>query len=43
VTTLLVAIGGLAALLARFGIGRLSEHHSWLIWSTVGINIAGSF
>ena len=29
--------------LARFGIGRLTFHHEWLIWSTVGINIVGSF
>jgi fluoride exporter len=43
VTTLLVAAGGLAGVLARFGIGRATEHHTTLIWSTVGINIAGSF
>lgn len=36
-------MGGLAGVLARFGIGRLTEHHSSLIWSTVGINVAGSF
>ena len=42
-TTLLVGIGGLAGVLARFGIGRLTEHHTTLIWSTVGINVVGSF
>jgi CrcB protein len=42
-TTLLVAAGGMLGVLARFGIGRLTLHHSWLIWSTAGINIAGSF
>ena len=42
-TTLLVGVGGLAGVLARFGIGRLTEHHTTLIWSTVAINIAGSF
>jgi fluoride exporter len=43
VTTLLVAIGGVAGVLARFGIGRLTEHHATLMWSTVAINVAGSF
>jgi CrcB protein len=43
VTTLLVAVGGLAGVLARFGIGRMTEHHTTLIWSTVGINVVGSF
>ena len=42
-TTLLVAIGGLAGVLARFGIGRLTEHGTTLIWSTVAINVVGSF
>jgi fluoride exporter len=42
-TTLLVAIGGLGGVMARFGIGRMTEHHTTLIWSTVGINIVGSF
>jgi CrcB protein len=41
--TLYVAVGGMVGVLARFGIGRLSLHHEWLIWSTVGINIIGSF
>jgi CrcB protein len=43
VTTVLVAAGGLAGVLARFGIGRLTEHQTTLIWSTVGINVVGSF
>jgi CrcB protein len=38
-----VAIGGVGGVLARFGIGRMTEHHTALIWSTVGINIVGSF
>ena len=42
-TTLLVAIGGLAGVLARYGIGRLTLHSEALLWSTVGINVAGSF
>ncbi len=42
-TTLFVAIGGVLGVLARFGIGRLTLHHEQLLWSTVGINIAGSF
>lgn len=42
-TTLLVAVGGLLGVLARFGIGRLTLHHEQLLWSTVGINIIGSF
>lgn len=42
-TTLLVAVGGALGVLARFGIGRLTLHHEQLLWSTVAINIAGSF
>src|SRR4051795_1320540 len=42
-TTLLVGLGGALGVLARFGIGRLTLHHEQLLWSTVGINIAGSF
>ena len=42
-TTLFVAIGGLIGVLARFGISKLTLHSEALIWSTVGINIAGSF
>lgn len=42
-TTLLVAIAGTLGVLARFAIGRATLHHESLIWSTVGINIVGSF
>jgi len=42
-TTLLVAIGGVLGVLARFGVSRLTLHHESLLWATVGINIAGSF
>jgi CrcB protein len=42
-TTLYVAIGGTLGVLARFGIGRLTLHHESLLWSTVAINVAGSF
>ena len=30
-------------MLARFGIGRLTLHHEQLLWSTVAINVVGSF
>lgn len=42
-TTLLVGGAGLAGVLARYGITRLTLHSEALIWSTVGINIVGSF
>jgi fluoride exporter len=42
-TTLLVGVGGLLGVLARYGITRLTLHHETLIWSTVGINVVGSF
>ena len=42
-TTLYVAVGGLLGVLARYGIGRLTLHHEALLWSTVAINIVGSF
>jgi CrcB protein len=42
-TTLLVGIGGLAGVLARYGITRLTLHTEALLWSTVAINIVGSF
>ena len=42
-TTLYVAAGGMLGVLARFGIGRLTLHHEALIWSTVAINVVGSF
>src|SRR3954453_21299947 len=42
-TTLFVAVGGLAGVLARFGVGRVTLHHEELGWSTVAINVVGSF
>lgn len=42
-TTLFVAVGGVFGVLARFGVGRLTLHHEQLLWSTVGINVVGSF
>lgn len=42
-TAALVAVGGLAGVMARYGIGRLTLHTDALIWSTVAINVAGSF
>ena len=41
--TLLVAGGGVLGVLARYGISRLTLHTDALLWSTVGINIVGSF
>jgi fluoride exporter len=43
VTALLVAIGGVCGVLARYGIGKVTLHTEGLIWSTVGINVVGSF
>jgi CrcB protein len=42
-TTLLVALGGVLGVLARFRLSRITLHHESLIWTTVGINIVGSF
>ena len=42
-TALLVAAGGALGVLSRYGISRLTLHSEALIWSTVEINIAGSF
>lgn len=44
-TTLFVAVGGLIGVLARWGIGRASHvlGDDGLLWSTVAINVAGSF
>jgi CrcB protein len=42
-TALYVAVGGVLGVLARWGINRLTLHTDALIWSTVGINIVGSF
>jgi CrcB protein len=42
-TTLLVAAGGTLGVMSRYGISRLTLHTDALVWSTVGINIVGSF
>jgi fluoride exporter len=42
-TALLVGGAGLAGVLARYGLGRLTLHTEALIWTTVGINVLGSF
>ena len=42
-TALLVGVGGVVGVMARYGISRLTLHSDALIWSTVGINILGSF
>ena len=42
-TTLLVGIAGVAGVLSRYGIGRLSLGSEALPWTTVAINLAGSF
>jgi CrcB protein len=42
-TAALVAIAGAAGVLARYGIGRATLHTEALIWTTVGINLVGSF
>jgi CrcB protein len=43
VTALLVAVAGACGVLARYGIGKATLHTDALLWSTVGINVAGSF
>jgi fluoride exporter len=43
VTSLLVGLGGVCGVMARYGIGKATLHSDALIWSTVGINIVGSF
>lgn len=42
-STLLVGIGGVLGVLARYGVSRMTLHTDTLIWSTVAINIFGSF
>jgi len=43
VTALLVAVGGVCGVMARYGIGKATLHTDALLWSTVGINVVGSF
>ena len=40
---LLVAVAGLAGVMARYGLTRLTLHTEALLWSTVAINVVGSF
>jgi CrcB protein len=40
---LLVGVAGLAGVMARYGITKLTLHTEALLWSTVAINIVGSF
>lgn len=42
-TTAMVAVGGVLGVLARYGVNRMTLHTEALLWSTVAINIAGSF
>ena len=42
-TTLLVGGAGLAGVMARYGLTRLTLHTEALLWTTVGINVVGSF
>lgn len=39
----MVAIAGAAGVLARYGIGRATAGTEGLLWSTVAINLVGSF
>jgi fluoride exporter len=43
VTALLVGVGGVCGVMARYGIGKATFHTDALLWSTVGINVVGSF
>ena len=42
-TTLLVGGAGLAGVLTRYGLTRLTLHTEALLWTTAGINVVGSF
>ena len=42
-TALAVAVGGVLGVMSRYGISRLTLHTDALVWSTVGINVVGSF
>jgi CrcB protein len=39
----LVAAAGAAGVLARYGVGRATLHTEALLWSTMAINLVGSF
>ena len=38
-----MAVAGTLGVLSRYGISRMTLHTDALVWSTVGINIIGSF
>ena len=42
-TTFAVAVGGTLGVLMRWGLTRLTLHTEALIWTTVAINVVGSF
>ena len=42
-TAVMVGVGGVLGVLARYGLTRLTLHTDALIWTTVGINVGGSF
>src|SRR4051812_15913756 len=42
-TTVMVAVAGLAGVMSRYGLTRVTLHTEALIWTTVAINVAGSF
>ncbi len=42
-TTFTVAVGGTLGVLTRWGLTRLTLHTEALIWTTVAINVVGSF
>ena len=42
-TTALVAVGGILGVMSRYGLSRATMHSDALIWTTVGINVLGSF
>jgi CrcB protein len=43
VTAVLVGVGGVVGVMARYGIGKATAGTDALIWSTVAINVVGSF
>ena len=42
-TAVLVGAAGLAGVMARYGLTKLTLHTEALLWSTVAINVVGSF
>jgi fluoride exporter len=41
--TLFGGVGGLLGVLSRYGLSRITLHHHGLLWTTVAINVVGSF